>query len=90
MLKGHEEPVGGAGEDELCTTVFVDTMVDPAEFVPVDTVILGGDGEGVTMEFTVEVEIVVEPREFVVDIIMTLVDVDGPEVPDVDDAVVEP
>ena len=53
-IPGHKEPVGDAGEVELCTTVFVDTTVDPAEFVLVNTVTLGGDGEGVTVETRVD------------------------------------
>lgn len=90
MLTGHEEPVGGTGEVELCTMVFVDKMVDPAEFVLVNTVTLGGVGEGVTVEVIVDDKIVAEPKELVVGIIMTPVDVNGGEAPDVDDAVVEP
>lgn len=86
LLKGHEEPVGGAGEEELCTTVFVDRMVDPAEFVLVNTEMLDGNGEGVTVETRVDDRSVVEPREFVVGIIMTLVDVYG----ELDDVVMEP
>ena len=82
--------MGGTGEEELRTMVFVDKMVDPAELVLVNTVMLGGVGEGVTVEIIVDDKIVVEPNELVVGIIMTPVDVNGAEAPDVDDAIVEP
>lgn len=70
--------------------VFVDKMVDPAESVLVKTVMLSGVGEGITVEIKVDDKNVVEPKEFVVGIIMTLVDVNGAEAPDVDDAVEVP
>lgn len=70
--------------------VFVDKIVDPAEFVLVSTVTLGGDGKGVTVEIVVEDRIVVEPNEFVVGITTTLVDVYGAEESDLDEIVVEP
>ena len=65
-------------------------MVDPAEFVLVNTEMLDGNGEGVTVETRVDDRSVVEPREFVVGIIMTLVDVYGAEESELDEVVMEP
>lgn len=57
MLPGHNEPVGDAGEEELCELcdeVFVSEIIDPGEFVLLGPVTVGGDGEDITVETTLE------------------------------------
>ena len=66
-------------------------MVDPAEFVLVNTLTMGDDVDGVTAETEVDVWIIVEPKELVVDNTMMLVDVDGTAGPELDNGtIVEP
>lgn len=75
--------------EEVCERVFVDRIVDPAEFVLVNTLTLGGGTEGVTVETKVEDWVMTEPTELVVVDTKTLVDVYGAEGLGLDDPIVE-
>ena len=71
--------------------MLVETIIDPAELVVVKTLTLDSGNDGVTAETEVEDVIMVEPREFVVENTMTLVDVDEAAEPGFDEVTtVEP